>query len=163
MSEGYYTLKEAAQYFDVSVQTLRRWIKHGKLQAKMMESAYGPQYFIPSHQIQKAMEIQDVVKVDKTVEMAELVKVMSGYLEQREEAILTSIETLSNQITESIHQQEQLIKEVAATREENKKLLNYIEQSVAERDRKLMEAIRNLQEQRQQEQEAKRRWWQRKK
>jgi hypothetical protein len=41
-----YTLREAAQSLGVSIVTIRRYIKSGKLKAKLIPSKFGPSYII---------------------------------------------------------------------------------------------------------------------
>jgi hypothetical protein len=41
-----YTLREAAQALGVSMVTIRRYIKSGKLKAKLIPSKFGPSYII---------------------------------------------------------------------------------------------------------------------
>ncbi|MFD1673516.1 helix-turn-helix domain-containing protein [Alicyclobacillus fodiniaquatilis] len=177
------TLKEAAQHFGVSVQTIRRWIKDGKLEAELQDSPYGRQYFIPAYQIKTAAEVQDVVKVDRTVDMASLVRVMDQYLNERDQSLLDVLQSVQSDIRESIQRHEQreeeLIKEIRVAREENKELRDFIDNRLEEQERKteerdakltdalrLMEEIRSLQEQasalesQQSKEESKRRpWW----
>jgi excisionase family DNA binding protein len=43
---GGYTLKEAAQTLGVSVVTIRRYIKSGKLKARLVPSKFGESYII---------------------------------------------------------------------------------------------------------------------
>lgn len=161
-SQGDLTLKEAAQYFGVSEQTVRRWIKSGKITAELRDSPYGPQYYVPGYQIQAAAEIQDVVKVDRTVDMASLAKVMEHYLTEREQALLETMEGIQSEIRESIqrfeHRESELVNEIAAAREENKALRELVEDRLEERDRKLMETLRALQQKADQE-KRKKSWW----
>ena len=162
MSNNDLTLKEAAEHFRVSVQTIRRWIKDGKITAELRDSPYGQQYFIPAHEVQTASEIKDVVKVDHTVDVTSLARIMSSYIGEREEALLNVLESIQTEIRESIQRQEQrqeeLVKEIAATREENKELRNLIGERLEDRDRKLMETLRALQQSAEQE-KKKKSWW----
>lgn len=160
------TLKEAAQHFGVSVQTIRRWIKDGKLQAELRESPYGQQYYIPAYQIKTVAEIQDVVRVDHTADIASLTNVVERFMSEREQALLQALESVQNEIKESIQRSEQrekeMMKEIAATREENKNLHNELKERLEQRDKALMETLRALQERVQEEQkQKKKRWWQR--
>ncbi|MGA8848779.1 MAG: helix-turn-helix domain-containing protein [Dehalococcoidia bacterium] len=41
-----YTLREAAQALGVSIITIRRYIKSGKLKARLVPSKFGPSYII---------------------------------------------------------------------------------------------------------------------
>jgi hypothetical protein len=41
-----YTLREAAQALGVSIITIRRYIKSGKLKARLVSSKFGPSYII---------------------------------------------------------------------------------------------------------------------
>jgi transposase len=41
-----YTLREAAQALGVSIITVRRYIKSGKLKARLVSSKFGPSYII---------------------------------------------------------------------------------------------------------------------
>lgn len=174
MSDDDLTLKEAAQHFGVSIQTIRRWIKDGKIEAELRDSPYGQQYYIPAYQIRTAAEIQDVVRVDRTVEMASLAHVMERYISEREQALLNALGTMQAEIRESIQRGEQreqeLRQEIAATREENDRLhqalyerLNQQEKRAEERDQMLTQTMKMMleqaQERAQEESKQKKGWW----
>ena len=58
-----YTIKEAADLLDLSTSTIRRRIKSGELEAEKKETKFGPQYFIPADEINKATTENKVVDV----------------------------------------------------------------------------------------------------
>ena len=90
------------------------------------------------------------------------VELMLDELGMSEEALLNVLESIQTEIRESIQRQEQrqeeLVKEIAATREENKELRNLIGERLEDRDRKLMETLRALQQNAEQE-KKKKSWW----
>ncbi len=59
------TLQQAAEQLGVSTQTVRRWVKAGKLPAAIVDSPYGPAYQIPDSALNTAQLITDVVRVDR--------------------------------------------------------------------------------------------------
>lgn len=146
-NEEFIDLKEAAQYFEVSPQTIRRWIKDGRLQAELRESVYGKQYFIPRHQIDKVAQIQDVVSVERTVEIASLLKAMESYFSERENRLMDEMGALRE--------------EVAAAREQISNKQEQVTERMENHDRLLMETLRAIQEQTAtlQAEKSKRKFW----
>lgn len=117
------TLNEAAERLGVSPRTIRRWIKEGKINATLQQSPYGMQYFISADQIDTAQEIHDVVRVDKQVDMADLARTMSIYLNDRESAIGEAIQTLRADLAQTARLQDEREKLLRQELEETRKQL----------------------------------------
>lgn len=116
------TLQEAAQQLGISPRTARRWVKEGRLEAEMRPGPYGEQYFIAPEQIKTAQRITDVVSVDRQVDMVALAKVLSSYLEEREDALAEALATLRTEYAQTVQHHKQqtqaLQKEMEELRQE---------------------------------------------
>jgi excisionase family DNA binding protein len=53
-------IREAASRLDLSPTTIRRWIKSGRLEATLVDGAYGEQYEITEEALQRAKEQENV-------------------------------------------------------------------------------------------------------
>lgn len=136
-NEGYLSIPEAAQALGVSEKTVRRRIQKGDIPAKKVPGPYGLQYRIPAHAISTAQEIMDVVKVERPTDPRTLGLVVAEAIRRENEALRDELVALRQQVAE-------MQREVAAAR-----------QALEERDRRLLEAIRERQEERRREG----RWW----
>lgn len=60
-----YSIKEASEYLKVSVDTIRRRIKEGKIRAHKVDGKNGPQWVIPKEELTRnnATQIIEVVPV----------------------------------------------------------------------------------------------------
>jgi excisionase family DNA binding protein len=98
MSEDELSVSEAAQRLGVAEKTVRRWIKAGKLPARLVEGPYGPTYRVPAEAIQTAQQIVDVVRVERPTDPQTLalaiVQGLSTALEKREAAEQKALEDL---------------------------------------------------------------------
>lgn len=141
-SEGYLSIPEAAQALGVSEKTVRRRIQRGDLPAEKMAGPYGLQYQIPAHAISTAQEIMDVVKVERPTDPRTLGLVVAEAIKRENQALRDELAALRLEL-------DQTRKEFAAALESDR-------QRLEERDRRLLEAIREKQ---QDEQKKKRAWW----
>lgn len=98
MNNDYITVKEAAEMLRVSDKTIRRRIQKGELQAELMDSPYGQQYFIKKDQINNALQIIDVVQVKKEYDLQELAITLADYMDKRDSALIKSINDLTNEV-----------------------------------------------------------------
>ena len=114
------TVKEAAQLLEVSQRTVRRRIKSGKLEAEKIDGPYGKQYMLPADQFADiAKDIRDVVSVEQPV----------------------SIQRLQEAVQEAI---KEVVQEEVKPLQER---IDHLEAQLEARDKKLMETIREKQEQ----------------
>ncbi|WP_054970211.1 helix-turn-helix domain-containing protein [Alicyclobacillus ferrooxydans] len=153
------TLREAAEAFGVSTQTLRRWIKDGKLQAELKDSAYGSQYYIKASELPSA-EVREVIQVDRTVDMKALGQLIDQLLHTQRNEILVSVESLQTEFRESMQQrnerENQLLKELSEMKEQYQVLQNHVDEYIERRAQEIPEQIRTLLESREPQ---KHRWW----
>lgn len=121
-------LKEAARRLNISEITARRWIKSGRLRARIIEGPYGPQYEIDNEAIEEARNNSKapVILNDSTLSAGTLIK-------EIREAVK---EEIKGEISIEF---EEIKKQIAETEE---RLSSWQE----ERDRKLMQAIREIQQ-----------------
>ena len=163
-------IKEAARRLNISESTARRWIKTGRLQADLVDGAYGPQYEISEESIQRAKDFQNVPIVinNSMVTMEDIEKAIFKALNRglvmqmdRIDKGYSNISDTIKRVEQSIHQEveglkielEQTKKELEEERENQRRLL-------LERDKKLMEAIRDIQQRQKEEAERnKRPFW----
>lgn len=125
-------LKEAARRLGVSETTARRWIKTGRLEARVVDGPYGPQYEIDEEAVEAAKNF------DK---MPVVISGSGGSLPQ--EALIKTIQTAAKEAVSK--ELLELKNEVYGIR---KQVVDRVEKLVAwqeERDRKLLEAIREIQ------------------
>lgn len=141
--ENHYTIKEVAEILGVSTKTIRRRIKSREIKAELIEGAYGEQYFISKSEIDRAVEIVDVVKVRKEHDIKELALALSMYYEEKDNKVLEHIEQLNKHIEDMKESHKKEIKELkeeirkelrtefekaeGQRKSENQKLADYIE------------------------------------
>lgn len=132
-------LKEAAQAFGVSEKTLRRWIRAGKVPARLVDGPYGQEYRIPKEAVNTAQQVVDVVKVERPADPGQLAMAVSSalsrVLEERDRRFEKELAEIRQQLTELLEMQRRV-----AEREE-------------ERIRRLEEVLSELRSRR------KRPWW----
>lgn len=149
-----YTLREACAELEISLNTARRWIKQGRLEARLKSGPYGDEYEVDEAEIERIKAgYTRTTTIVRSTEEASTVEVPTTWL-------LTQLEDrLINVIRETVKSEVEA--EVSAglekLQQENKALRSTIEDSLAERDRKLGEMMRELMEQKQQQ--KRRSWW----
>lgn len=127
--EGY-TIKEAMEILDYSESSIRRKIKEGELQARLVPGPYGEQYIINADSVQRLKNRRIVVlKAPDS---------MPGDVSVAEDPITTITNKLREVMQEELQEMEQ-------------RLDAKLEKHIKERDAQLMQALRSIQE-RQQEQ-----------
>ncbi|MBS4040103.1 MAG: helix-turn-helix domain-containing protein [Flavobacteriales bacterium] len=118
MDKKEFTINEASKLIGVNSATVRRRIKNGELKAELKDGAYGKQYMIPADQIQTpAQVITDVIPITRQVSITELTQMIKT----------------------------QIMDEVRSELVEIKESQKRIEQSINDRDKKLLEEIRDRQ------------------
>lgn len=125
-------LKEAARKLGISETTARRWIRTGRLQARVIDGPYGPQYDIDPEALEAARNF------DK---MPVTVMGSGGVLPQ--EALIKAVQAAAKEAVS-----EELLELKNEVEGIKMQLVNRIEKQMAwqeERDRKLLEAIREIQ------------------
>ncbi len=85
------TLQQAAEQLGVSVQTVRRWVKAGKLPAQLQAGPYGDAYDIPEAALDTAQMTTDVVMVDRRNDPAILGAIVAQAIAERDAAIMTAL------------------------------------------------------------------------
>lgn len=131
--EEYYSVKEAAELLGVTTKTVRNRIEKKELLAKFHAIGAGQsQYLIPKSAINEAVSTIDVVPLSRAVSVSEIVQAIRLQMTEENEALRI---------------------EMAQIRASQERL----EQSINERDKKLLEVIRVMQER--QKAEIKK-WWQ---
>lgn len=118
------TIKQAAEVLGVSEKNIRRMIKDGRLRATLEPSAYGQQYYIPREEIDKALQIVEVVKVKKEYSVQELAIAISSYLSERDKKFIEAIETLSQKVEQMEKESQQLKEELLKLQEEHFKKID---------------------------------------
>lgn len=143
------TIKQAAEQLGISPRTARRWIADGRLQAEKVPGPYGPEWRIPAAAVNTAQQVIDVVKVERPNDPEALALALAQALQERDKKLFEAIFDEFNQRFDAL--QEQLREQAAASEARDEARREWEE----ERDRRLMEAIRERQEQ----QQRRRRWW----
>jgi excisionase family DNA binding protein len=133
------TIEEVAKIINKSEQTVRRMIKTDKIKAELIEGHYGKQYYIKSSDIHQAYSTLNVVPLTRAVSVPALV-----------EEIMTRVAQENAILRNENAQMKADIQEVKETQAR-------IENSLRERDEKLMTAIRDRQEER--KEQNKKVWW----
>src|SRR5437762_12620965 len=59
------TIKEAAKRLGISERTVQRWIKTGKLQGELVQTAYGPTWMLNADALEGAAQVMEVVKFER--------------------------------------------------------------------------------------------------
>lgn len=127
----YLTIEQVAKVINRSEQTVRRMIKNGKLKAELRDSPYGKQYMIPSSEVNASHAIVDVVNISRAVSLPEIINAVTAKLIEENASIRKELEEI-------------------------KETQNRIESAINERDKKLMEIIRERQKD---EQNKIHPWW----
>lgn len=156
---GELTIKEAAEALGCSVATIRRRIKTGDIKAELREGPYGETYYILENDLVKAAEIQEVIPVKRELDV-----------EQVQRLFIESMQIATQPLTDKLEQQAEVIKEQSKRIESLEKFINLSairdtkllqdvkdkvdeqEKLAWDRDKKLMETIRELQQ-------KKKKWW----
>ncbi|ACX53251.1 DNA binding domain protein, excisionase family (plasmid) [Ammonifex degensii KC4] len=132
-------LKEAAQALGISEKTLRRWIRAGKIPARLVDGPFGQEYRIPREAVNTAQQVVDVVKVERPTDPGQLAMAVSSALsralEERDRRFAEELAEIRQQLAELLEVQRR-----AAEREE-------------ERIRRLEEVLSELRSRR------RRPWW----
>ena len=123
--EETYSLTEAAQRFQVSDKTLRRWIKAGRIPATQIPGPYGPAWRIPAQAVHTAQQVIDVVPVARTMDSRTLgmviAQAVSQAVAQETQALITEITQLRQQVetlTTALNHQEQDQTQQSASRDQ---------------------------------------------
>lgn len=134
---GYYSVKEAAEILGVTTKTIRNRIEKKELLAVFHDIGIGQsQYLIPKTEIDVTIETSEIVSISRAVSVPELKQLIKAQLQEENETIRAEMAEIRT----------------AQTR---------LEQSLKERDERLLQAIRDRQEERQEEQEhTNKSWWQ---
>lgn len=135
------TIREAAKALGVSMATIRRRIKAGEIPAEIEEGPYGPTYYIKESDLAEAASVIEVVPLTRELDANQI------------HAIFTSImQPLIDELLDEIAKQRRIIEQ------QNEKIEQLTEQlrEKEERDRLLMKAIRDIQEQKKEEKKP---WW----
>jgi len=82
-----YTLREAAQALGVSVITVRRYIKSGKLKAKLIPSKFGDSYIIEDLPLPAKPSSDDAQPVQPLINRIEQLSQEVGYWKARAEML----------------------------------------------------------------------------
>lgn len=117
-----YTIKEAAELLELSTSTIRRRIKSGQLEANKKETKFGPQYFIPGKEINRATSEEEVVEVKETTQPVPIEDFKNNMLravrEQNEEMFNHKFNELKEELIEARERQnEHLVEEVTSSME----------------------------------------------
>lgn len=140
-------IREAAEQLGVSPRTVRRWIRDGKIQAAKVPGPYGPEWRIPAEAVSTAQHVIDVVRVERPNEPEALALAVSRALQERDARLFAALHDEFQKKFDAL--QEQLREQAAALEARDEARW----QREEERDRKLLEAIREAQERR------RRPWW----
>lgn len=127
MGDKEYTIKQASQALEVSTSTVRRRIKSGELKANKRNTEYGPTYYIPAVEIDRAIMEEEVVKVTKPVEVEDLKNTLIETVNRQNKAIVeevmdkvgNKIDTQNNTIQDLSEQVKELTEEVKQLREQS--------------------------------------------
>ncbi len=95
---GLLTLPQAAARLGVSVHTVRRWVKAGKLAAEKHAGPRGAQYMVPAAAVETAHQLVPVVQAQQPVDVATLAGVLEAHLHTTEIAAeLVALRRLAEQ------------------------------------------------------------------
>lgn len=185
MQDGYMTVKEVAEVFGVHPDTVRRRIEKGELFAERRRGPYGMQYFIPRTEVDRALQITDVVEIERKLTANELketvtqtnTELMQAYAAVHKDlmhAMQTDLMQYMQQERERYTQAfEEVRRELVATNEATVKQLEAQNAQLIERIGTLEAELKDQREQAQHaqewatvkleqiEQEVKRPWWRR--
>ncbi len=99
------SVKQAAQAFNVSEKTIRRWIRDGRLEATQIAGPYGMTWRIPASAVQTAQQVVDVLPVERPVDPRTLGLIIAQAVTESNHALT---QELTQQIGELKHQVTQL-------------------------------------------------------
>lgn len=154
------TIKEAAEALGCSVATIRRRIKSGDIKAELIEGPYGETYYISENDLAAATEIQEVIPVKRELDLNQIHSLFTGAMQMVVQPLEEKIDQQAELIKEQSRQIETLEKLInlstngdAELLQEIKNRLDKQEEQARERDKKLMETVRDIQKQKQ------KKWW----
>lgn len=130
-------IREAASRLDLSPTTIRRWIKSGRLEATLIDGAYGEQYEITEEALQRAKEQENVPIVIQNTSQATERELQRAIEKVVGDTIANELETIRQELEDTRR----------ALAEEREKDRARQEQ----RDRQLMKVMREIQERQEQE------------
>jgi hypothetical protein len=155
------SVREAADQLNISQNTARRWIKSGKLKARLQEGFYGPEYIVEESEITRIQTqfSPQVTVVQSTGEESSIEVPTQWLLGQLEDRLSTVVRGAVRDQVEV--EMTPLRVELAALRHDNEVLRETLEKRMEERDRKLVETMKILLEVRREEAADAKPWWQR--
>lgn len=116
-------MREAAEALGVSADTIRRRIKEGKIRARKIQGAYGPEWQIDPDTIAEAQQVLEVVSVKHNLDAADLQEIIRV---AAQEGTAEGIKVLIQEMNELRQQVEQLQKQLQEQQQEKKKgLFNF--------------------------------------
>lgn len=149
---GLITLKEAAERLGVSLPTVRRMIKDGRLNGELRDGPYGRTYYIDEANIRTAQELVDVVPVTRPVSVEALADAVAARIQ---ETLIKALEASAEEQARTRVAIEALAEKEARTQEE----LETLRQELAGTRAELAAAIEALKKLT--EKEERRPWWRR--
>jgi excisionase family DNA binding protein len=152
------TVKEAAEALGCSVATIRRRIKSGDIRAELKEGPYGETYYISENDLAAATEIQEVIPIKRELDLDQMHSLLTGAIQMAMQPLADKINQQAEIIKDQNKHIENLEKRIDSSEDtelllEIKSRLEKQEELARERDKKLVETIRELQQQRQ------KKWW----
>jgi len=91
------TIEQVAELMNCSKDTIRRKIKKGDIPAvKRTDGPYGDQYFINENDLNIAMEIHEVIPVERNLSVQDFAKALDSILEKHMAPMQQEFATLSN-------------------------------------------------------------------
>lgn len=147
--QGWIGVKDAAKRLGVADKTIRRKIEAGELEAKLIPSPFGrDMWVINETQIQTAQQVIDIVEVKQEYELKDVAFAVAAIVRDRD------AERDARMAAQIKDIQQPILEEIKALREQNEQLRTLFEQRQDDRDRMILEVIREKQEVR------KKSWWQ---
>lgn len=125
MSEGLLNIEQTAKLLDICKDTVRKRIKTGEIKAEKQKGPYGEQYMINPNQFNVSSQTIEVIPVTRQVSLPDLISAIKS----------------------------EVMGELKAELQEIKDGQKKIENLINDRDIKLLETIRQRQE------ESKKPWW----
>jgi excisionase family DNA binding protein len=104
--DEWYTIERASKHLGVSTRTLRRWIKAGKLQARLEPGPYGRQYLVPRSSMAGVELVRDVERAERQAEREAVPQVLEAYLAQRESALTHEVAALRTEMQDAVRRLE---------------------------------------------------------
>lgn len=91
------TIEQVAELMNCSKDTVRRKIKKGEITAvKRTDGPYGDQYFINENDLNIAMEIHEVIPVERNLSVQDFTKALDSILAKHMAPMQQELATLSN-------------------------------------------------------------------